>query len=62
MTTPQVQSFVLISILRGQPKTPPSGDNLGVLDYHLNTYYCLVWMKDESIYPLVAPVKKNKVL
>ena len=31
-----VSSFVLISILRGQPRTPPSGDNLGVLDYHLN--------------------------
>ena len=32
-----VSSFVLISILRGQPRTPPtcSGDNLGVLDYHL---------------------------
>ena len=27
--------FVLISMLRGQPKTPPSGDDLAVLDYHL---------------------------
>ena len=36
MTTPRVQSFVLISMLRGLPKTPPSGDNLGVLNYHLN--------------------------
>ena len=35
MTTPHVQSFVLISMLRGQPKTPPSGDDLAVLDYHL---------------------------
>ena len=30
-----VSSFVLISIIRGQARTPPSGDNLGVLDYHL---------------------------
>ena len=30
-----MQSFVLISMLRGQPKTPPSGDDLAVLDYHL---------------------------
>ena len=35
MNTAHVSSFVLISILRGQPRTPPSGDNLGVLDYHL---------------------------
>ena len=35
VTTPHVQSFVLISIHRGQPRTPPSGDNLSVLDYHL---------------------------
>ena len=34
-TTPHVQSFVLISMVRGQPKTPPSGDDLAVLDYHL---------------------------
>ena len=33
--TAYVLSFVLISILKGQPRTPPSGDNLGVLDYHL---------------------------
>ena len=32
-----VSSFVLISILRGQPRTSPSGDNLGALDYHLNS-------------------------
>ena len=32
-----MQTFVLISILRGQPKTPPSVDDLGVLHYHLNT-------------------------
>ena len=32
MNTAHVSSFVLISILRGQPRTPPSGDNLGVLD------------------------------
>ena len=37
MNTAHVQYFVLISILRGQPRTPPSGDNLGVLDYHLKT-------------------------
>ena len=36
VTTPHVQSFVLISMLRSQPKTPPSGDDLAVLDYHLN--------------------------
>ena len=30
-----MQSFVLISTLRGQSKTPPSGDDLAVLDYHL---------------------------
>ena len=35
MNTAHVSSFVLISILRGQPRTPPSGDNLGALDYHL---------------------------
>ena len=28
MNTAHVSSFVLISILRGQPKTPPSGDYL----------------------------------
>ena len=33
-----MQSFVLISMLRGQPKTPPSGDDIAVLDYHLNTH------------------------
>ena len=36
VNTAYVSSFVLISILRGQPRTPPSGDNLGALDYHLN--------------------------
>ena len=36
VNTAHVSSFVLISILRGQPRTPPSGENLGVLDYHLN--------------------------
>ena len=35
MTTTHVQSFALISMLRGRPKTPPSGDDLAVLDYHL---------------------------
>ena len=35
VTTPHVQSLVVISMLRGQPKTPPSGDDLAVLDYHL---------------------------
>ena len=35
MNTARVSSFVLISIPRGQPRTPPSGDKLGVLDYHL---------------------------
>ena len=30
------RKFVLISILRGQPRTPPSGDTLGVLNFHLN--------------------------
>ena len=38
VNTAHVSSFVLISILRGQPRTPPSGDNLGVLDYHLNIH------------------------
>ena len=33
------QSFVLISMLRGQPKTPPSGDDFAVLDYHLKLDY-----------------------
>ena len=36
--TTHVSSFVLISILRGQPRTPPSGDNIGVLDYHLKSF------------------------
>ena len=35
VTTLRVQSFVLISMLRGQPKTPPSGDDLAELNYHL---------------------------
>ena len=35
VNTAHVSSFVLISILRGQPRTPPSGDNFGVRDYHL---------------------------
>ena len=35
MNTAHVYVFVLISILRGQPRTPPCGGNLGVLDYHL---------------------------
>ena len=38
MNTAHVSSFVLISILRGQPRTPSSGDNLGVLDYHLKRF------------------------
>ena len=38
------RSFVLISILRGQPRTPPSGDNIGVLDYHLKR---IALQKDE---------------
>ena len=53
-----VSSFVLISILRGQPRTPPSGDNLGILDYHLNTHLSL-------IYPLKDPkqsVQTSKVI
>ena len=37
MNTAHLSSFVLISILRGQPRTPPSGDNLGILDYHLKS-------------------------
>ena len=36
VNTAHVSSFVLISILRGQPRTPPSGKDLGVLDYDLN--------------------------
>ena len=36
MNTAHVSTFVLISILRGLPMTPPSGENLGALDYHLN--------------------------
>ena len=43
MTTPHVQYFVLISMLRGQPKTPPSGDDLAVLDYHLKADRHAVW-------------------
>ena len=35
VNTAHVSSFVLISILRGQTRTPPGGENLGVLDYHL---------------------------
>ena len=33
--TTHVLSLVLISILRSQPRTPPSGEYLGVLNYHL---------------------------
>ena len=45
VNTAHVSSFVLISILRGQPRTPPSGDNRDVLDYHPNGIYdhlCLI--------------------
>ena len=45
MNTAHVSSFVLISILSGQPRTPPSGDNLGVLDYHLNGRSCIAWKR-----------------
>ena len=31
-----MQSFVLISMIRGEQNTPPSGDDIGVLDYHLD--------------------------
>ena len=34
-----MQSFVLISMLRGQPKTPPSGDDLAVLTYYLKSTF-----------------------
>ena len=37
MNTAHLSSFVLISILRGQPRTPPSGDHLSILDYHLKS-------------------------
>ena len=45
--------FVLISMLRGQPKTPPSGDDLAVLDYHLKVQ---VAPKKPSI---LSPATKN---
>ena len=41
VNTAHVSSFVVISIHRGQPRTPPSGDYLGVLDYHLKTEVAL---------------------
>ena len=43
VNTAHVSSFVLISILRGQPRKPPSGDNLGVLDYHLKLIVSIHW-------------------
>ena len=40
-------------MLRGLPRTPPSGDNLGVLDYHLKRNLQHVpWASDIS--PLVT--------
>ena len=42
VNTAHVSSFVLISILRGQRRTPPSDDNLGVLDYHINLLQILI--------------------
>ena len=39
VNTVHVSSFILISILRGQPRTPPSGDNLGALDYRLKRIF-----------------------
>ena len=50
MTTTHVQSFVLISMLRGQPKTPPSGDDLAVLDYHLNQIISNTGIKESFIF------------
>ena len=34
VATTHVQSSVLISMLRGKPKTTPSGDDLAELNYH----------------------------
>ena len=52
MTTPHVQSFILISMLKGQPKTPPSGDDLAVLDYHFKV----------KAYPIPGSFSKFKFL
>ena len=41
MTTPHVQSFVLISMPRGPSNTPPSGYDLAVLDYHLKQMFVI---------------------
>ena len=45
VTTPHVQTFVLISMLRGQPKTPPSGHDFAALNYHLKASdtHCIVF-------------------
>ena len=48
VNTAHVSSFVLISILRGQPRTPPSGENFGVLDYHLNVSRASSYGRDFS--------------
>ena len=43
VTTPHVQSFVLIFLLRGQPKTPPGGDDIAVLNYHLKFNFSYIF-------------------
>ena len=60
VNTAHVSSFVLISILRGQPRTPPSGDNLGVLDYHLNACIVVWYLRTVQYRHLIpAPVVRT---
>ena len=56
VNTAHVSSFVLISMLRGQPRTPPSGENLGALDYHLkvNPYIGYSYPEFSRLIHLVA--------
>ena len=55
VTTTHVQSFVLKSMLRGQPQTPPIGDDLAQLNYHLKSghalhcFFCVVDSHFENI-------------
>ena len=55
MNTAHVSSFVLISILRGQPRTPPSCENLGVLDYHRNSCILSSFLPDPPVLRVVDP-------
>ena len=61
VTTTHVQSFALISMLRGRPKTPPSGDDLAVLDYHLNGEFSFKIMSHVPLAPSIVRSLKHRL-